>query len=231
MENSLNNLKSSISCDDIYAEETDRSLITIKRFREAWLGSTSLWDSVIFQYADYDFYFYRYAISRQEKATEPLLTNILYKVMERYRLSFKIPDDRRNAPFAFILFENNKRIGFRFEDFSLDDDVNQIIQDCNLDEAIILRAWLSGKAEEWIDRENARFINDGVKLKSVLLETFFEQYFGANEYNTFLSHIDSFLQKAKDITGYKSIKFLYYNYGYYMLLYEYLLVYYWINLI
>ena len=128
--------------------------------------------------------------------------------MERYGLSYEAPEDIRNAPFVFTLIENNRRIGFRYEDFGLDDDVNQIIQDCNLDEAIILRAWLSGKAEEWIDRENSHFINDGVKLKSVLLETFFKQYFGADEYNSFLSHINDFLQKAKDITGYKSIKFL-----------------------
>lgn len=201
-------MTNSIICDDIYAEETDRSLKTLKRFSEAWLDSTSSWDSVIFHYADSDFYFYRYAISRQEKATEPLLTIILYRVMERYGLSYEAPEDIRNAPFVFTLIENNRRIGFRYEDFGLDDDVNQIIQDCNLDEAIILRAWLSGKAEEWIDRENSHFINDGVKLKSVLLETFFKQYFGADEYNSFLSHINDFLQKAKDITGYKSIKFL-----------------------
>jgi hypothetical protein len=69
-------------CSDIYADEIKTRIKTHMRFREAWLRSSSTWNSEIFQYADPDFYFFRFTISRQEKTTEQFMTRILLRVME-----------------------------------------------------------------------------------------------------------------------------------------------------
>lgn len=45
-------------CYDIYADEIKTSIKTLMRFREAWLRSSSAWNTDLFQYADSDFYFF-----------------------------------------------------------------------------------------------------------------------------------------------------------------------------
>ena len=197
-----------VDCTDIYTEETEKSLKTLKRFREAWLRSSSGWNSEVFQYADPDFYFYRFAIDRQERNTESLLTAILYRVMERYGLSFDVPDDRRNAPFAFIIHVDKQTLGFRYIDFYEDEDVNDILKTYKVDSAYIIRTWKTGRSDEWIARENGHYLDDGVKLKAIKIEDFFDTYFAEGEYASFASCINTYLKKAREITGYKSIKFL-----------------------
>ncbi len=197
-----------VNCADIYAEEMKRSLKTLKRFREAWLRSPSIWNAELFQYADLDFYFYRFAIDCQEQSTESLLTAILYKVMDRYGLSFEVPDDRRNAPFVFIICEREKRVGCTYTDFCSDKDINGIFHTYNVDEAYIIRTWKPGRSDEWISRENKHYRDDGLKLKAIPIADFFEKYFGSEEYNTFLQSVEEYLRDARDITGYKPIRFL-----------------------
>lgn len=199
---------SKVDCTDIYTEETEKSLKTLKRFREAWLRSSSGWNSEVFQYADPDFYFYRFAIDRQERSTESLLTVILYRVMERYGLSFDVPDDRRNAPFAFIIRVDKQTLGFRYIEFYEDEDVNDILKTYKVDSAYIIRTWKTGRSDEWIARENGHYLDDGVKLQAIKIEDFFDTYFAEGEYASFASCIDIYIKKAREITGYKSIKFL-----------------------
>ena len=196
-----------ICCDDIYSYEMDRNIKTLKRFREAWLRSPSTWNTELFQYADSDFYFYRFAVERQEKNTEELLTNILYRIMERYEHNFEIPE-RRYAPFVFILCEDEKRIGFRFDDFYADEDINNIVEEYGLINACIIRTWNPERTEEWIIRENRNYEEDEIKLKTMTLKDFFDAYFGTDEYNRFVKHLNSYLNNAREIIGYKSIKFL-----------------------
>lgn len=78
-------------CSDIYADEIKTNIKTLIRFREAWLRSSSAWSTDLFQYADPDFYFFRFIIDRQEKGTEPFMTRVLLRVMERYGVSFLLP--------------------------------------------------------------------------------------------------------------------------------------------
>lgn len=197
-----------VDCTDIYSEETTKRLKTLKRFREAWLRSSSGWNSEVFQYADPDFYFYRFAIDRQERGTESLLTAILYQVMERYELSFDVPDDRKNAPFEFIIHVNGQKLGYRYIDFFEDEDVNDILNNYNVDSAYIIRTWKAGRSDEWISRENGSYQEDGVRLRAIKIEDFFNTYFAEGEYESFIACIDKYLKEAKEITGYKSIKFL-----------------------
>lgn len=196
-----------ISCDDIYSYEMDRSIKTLKRFREAWLRSSSTWNTELFQYADSDFYFYRFAVERQEKNTEELLTNILYRILERYKYNFEIPE-HRYAPFVFILCEDEKRIGFRFDDFYADEDINDIVEEYGLINACIIRTWNPERTEEWIIRENRNYEENEIKLKTMTIKDFFDTYLGTDEYNLFVKHLNAYLNNAREITGYKSIKFL-----------------------
>ena len=188
---------------DIYADEIKTNIKTHMRFTEAWLQSSSIQNSELFQYADPDFYFFRFTISRQEKSTEHFLTRILLRVMERYGISFEIPDNT----FAFIISDKGKRYGYRFNDFDQDKDVNALLRQNEVDEAFILSTWKPGRADEWISSKNIQYEANGQKLKVISLATFFKQYFGDTEYLDFLSAIDQYLKEAREITGYKSIKY------------------------
>lgn len=190
-------------CSDIYADEINTNIKTLIRFRESWLRSSSAWSTDLFQYADPDFYFFRFIIDRQEKGTEPFMTRVLLRVMERYGISFEIPDNT----FAFIISDKGKRYGYRFIDLYQDQDVIAILRQSEVDKAFILRTWKPGRADEWISRENDQYVAEGHKLKAISIMTFFEQYFGVEEYEDFLSAIDQYLKDGREITGYKSIKY------------------------
>lgn len=200
--------RKSIDCSDIYINEMTKSIKTLKRFRELWLNSRTTWNSELFQYADPDFYFYRFAIDRQEKSTEILLTNILYQVMAKYELDFEISEFGNSEPFTFVICEGEERFGYRFADFYPDEDVNTILEEYELDKAFILRTWKPGKTDEWILRENKQYLEDGIKIEAIMISEFFQKYFGVDEYNVFTEHLNRYLQETREITGYKSIKFL-----------------------
>ena len=71
----------------------------------------------------------------------------------------------------------------------------------------ISRSGSSRHSTPWIARDNAHYEADGVNLRAESLETFFKHYFGETEYNDFLKAIDQYTKDAREITGYKSIKF------------------------
>lgn len=200
--------RNKIDCSDIYAEEMEHSIKILKKMRERWIRSSSAWNSELFQYADNDFYLYRFIVDRLEKSTIPLLSNILIRAMERYGLSIKKLPDTRSAPFRFIIRNSEGRTGYRFEDFFCDENVNEIVKTYNVDTAVVIRTWKPGKADEWISRDNEQYQQDGLKKQEISLKTFFIKCFGQEEYDSFLSHLKGYLQEAREITGYQSIKFL-----------------------
>lgn len=190
-------------CSDIYADEIRKQINTLKQFKEVWIHSSSDWNTDLFQYADPDFYFFRFAIGRQERSTEPFLVRVLSRVMDRYGIAYESPSDF----FAFIISEAGRKTGFRFELFYKDQDVNAILQQNGLDEAVILYASKPGRADDWIAEDNKNYAGDGLKLRAESLGTFFKHYFGQAEYGDFLKAIDQYTKEAREITGYKSIKF------------------------
>ena len=113
-------------CSDIYTDEIKKQINTLKRFREAWLRFPGDWATSLFQYADPDFYFFRFTIDRQEKSTEPFLIRVILRIMERYGIVFEIPADT----FAFVITEAGRKKGYRFEDFYMahvDDDADMTV--------------------------------------------------------------------------------------------------------
>lgn len=191
----------------IYKEEFNNSLNLQKRLRESWLKSSSSWNDELFQYADPDFYFYRFIINRQERNTSTVLTNILFRLMDQYKIDY-IPAKSKSSPFPFTITTNNIKVGYRFSDFFYDDDIEAILQENNVKKAIIIRTLKPEYSTKSISRDNSRYKEDKLPINVINLEDFFNQFFGNNEYNIFLQHLKNYLDKIKNITGYKSIKFL-----------------------
>ena len=191
-------------CADIYADEIKKQINTLINFKETWLRSSADWNTNLFQYADPDFYFFRFAIDRQEKSTEPFLLRVLPRVMERYGIDFEISND---TTFCFIINENGNRHGYRFKDFYREQDVNSILFQSKLDDAFILSLSKPGRADSWIARDNEYYIANGLHLRTETLESFFHHYFGVEEYNDFLQAVNQYINVARENTGYKSIKF------------------------
>ena len=194
-----------IDCSDIYAEVVKQTIKRLKRFREAWLSSSD-YSPELFQYADPDFYFYRFAIDRQENNTNFFLKTVLYRVMERYGILFEYPSN--DSPFDFIISGEEGRTGYRFDDFNCNENVNAIVKANNIKEVVILRPFKSGAPDKWISRYNELYKKEGLKQKVISLEAFFNKHFSTVEYGTFVSFVEQYLLEAKEITGYKSIKFL-----------------------
>ena len=194
-----------IDCTDIYNEETTKSINTLKKLREAWLTFNTTWNVELFQFGDDDFYFYRFIVERQQQASGKLLTNILYRVMDRYGIPFEAPEE---APFKFILCKDEGRIGYRFEDFYADEDLNDILNYYKLNKAIIIRTWKEGKADAWISSSNRKYLDNEIRLEEVSIHQFFKDKFGIEEYIAFNTAINEYLKEARDVTGYQSIKYL-----------------------
>ena len=147
--------KQHIDCSDIYMDVTRKHLKSRRRFMETWSRSESKrFDYELFQYADLNFDFYRFAVSSCKRDTKSFLTEILFRIMGKYGLNFLIPDNGKNAPFEFILIKDNATIGFRFVDFTRDEDVNAIISDYEVNSVIIIHTWKAGIADERVDRDN-----------------------------------------------------------------------------
>lgn len=194
-----------IDCSFIYKEEIDKNLNMLKHFIEAWVKSQSIRNEELFQLADDDFYFYRFAIERQEKAAKILLTNILWRVLKEYNIPVEYSHD---APFIFIIKENHERIGYRLADFLEDEDINSILKSNHVDKAIILRTSRGKQTNNLIELENQQYKDANVNIRALSIHEFYLKQFGEEEYKAFIDSIDNYLNVTKEITGYKSVKFL-----------------------
>lgn len=197
-----------IDCKEIYLEEMAQRTKTLKRFAEKWMNLESKFDTELFQYADPEYYYYRFAIRRQEYGTIKLLLDILYRVMKEYKIAYESYTDGESSEFFFSISNNVEKIGFRFEDFFRDDDISKILRDYRVDKAVIIRPWKSGRHDERVSKINKKNKEKGINVETISLEVFFERYFSINEYKVFLSCLDNYLQESREIIGYKPIKFL-----------------------
>lgn len=194
-----------IDCSYIYKEEIDKNINMLKRFIESWVKFHSIRNEELFQFADDDFYFYRFAVERQEKAAKILLTNILRRVLKEYNLPVEYSND---APFIFIIKESHERIGYRLADFLEDEDINSILKSNHVDKAIILRTSKGNQTNKLIEQENLQYEDANVNIRALSIQEFYLKQFGEEEYKAFIDSIDNYLNVTKEITGYKSVKFL-----------------------
>lgn len=194
-----------IDCSYIYKEEIDKNINMLKHFIESWVKSQSIRNEELFQFADDDFYFYRFAVERQEKASKILLINILWRVLKEYNIPVEYSHD---APFIFIIKENHERIGYRLADFLEDEDINSILKPNHVDKAIILRTSKGKQTNKLIELENQQYKDTNVNIRALSIQEFYLKQFGEEEYKAFIDSIDNYLNVTKEITGYKSVKFL-----------------------
>ena len=194
-----------IDCSYIYKEEINKNINMLKHFIESWVKFHSIQNEELFQFADDDFYFYRFAVERQEKAGKILLTNILWRVLKEYNIPVEYSHD---APFIFIIKENHERIGYRLADFLEDEDINSILKSNHVDKAIILRTSKGKQTNKLIELENQQYKDTNVNIRALSIHEFYLKQFGEEEYKAFIDSIDNYLNVTKEITGYKSVKFL-----------------------
>lgn len=199
---------SNIEIKSITNQILSKHLKTTKRFREAWINRQSSFGENLFQYADNDFYFYRFAVNRQEQNTSEILTELLRRLLAEYGYSVLLPKEEKKAPFAFVIENRNNRKGYRFDDFYADEDINGIVDACQIDMAYIIRTWKHGDPDNWMARNNHRYSADQTKLQEISLEEFFDIYFCKQDYHSFLSVVQQYISDTREIIGFQSIKFL-----------------------
>lgn len=191
--------------DRIYSDEFKKYIQTQKRFREAWMEFDAPWNHELFQYANDDFYFYRFNVERMEKNTPRLLKDIISRLLTLYKVDW-------SEGIKPILFKcstsDGSAVGYTFDDFYEDDDIAEICNDNRVDKVFIIRTWKGAHAEEWVTRENAQYESHGIAVRAIGIADFFTSLFGKEEYRRFESHLSTFLDEIYDLVGYRSIKFL-----------------------
>lgn len=191
--------------DRIYSEEFKKYIQTQKRFREAWMEFDAPWNHELFQYANEDFYFYRFNINRMEHNTAPLLRNIIFRLLDLHNVSW-------SKGFSPVLFKcvcsGGATVGYTFDDFYEDDDIAAICKDNMVEKVYIIRTWKGDHPAEWITRENAQYESHGIAVQAISVADFFIAQFGEAEYQRFETHLATFLDEIYNLVGYRSIKFL-----------------------
>ncbi len=196
-----------VLCTDIFEREIEKAIKTLKRFREAWLKCSFHSDTELFRYADDDFYFYRFAIDREERNRISLLDNILYEVLARYNVDFEVPQDRKEVPFDFIINANSGRFGYTFENFYEDYDIAKILINYEVDKVYIIRT-VHGKGIDHILKRNEHYKNQNIYVEEIAIKKLFEEYFSIEEYFEFEKSIGEYITQSRKIMGYQSIKVL-----------------------
>ena len=205
MEENMPEIKNAL-CADIYEEEIDADIKTLKRFREAWMRHSFHSESEMFQYADDDFYFYRFAIDREEKSRISFLDSIIYRVLERYGVDFETPDQRERAPFDFIINAEDGRLGYSFEMY-YEDELPEIFDRLRIDKAYVIRT-IHGTESKFITWNNERYKRENKQIEEIPIQLFFEKYTSKQEYQEFERHINRYIEESRKILGYQSIKVL-----------------------
>lgn len=63
--------------------------------------------------------------------------------------------------------------------------------------------------EEWyeyiIADENRKNLKRGIQIEKVTIREFWEKYFGCDEYDLLVSHINAFNEQARDIIGFSTV--------------------------
>ena len=148
----------------------------------------------------------RLTVSLFQQRNDPRFS--FYPIDPRY--SRMLPEEQvKTRPFQTILTENELRCGIVF---------------CVAeDEKVFSAAFLDGQFkvdklifvkivdpnEEWyeyiIADENRNNVKRGIQIERVTIREFWEQYFGRDEYDLLVAHINAFNEQAREIIGFSTI--------------------------
>ena len=186
--------------NDLYDEEIEKSLSTLKRCREVWISKEKGRNRSLFMYADSEFYFYRFIIDRAERQSVELTKQILRRLLERYEIQSEWSTAK---PFDFIAIDKSQnRIGFRFEEFSQDKDIVEYKKTKNIQKIGII--FLNNESVDPAQYFDSR---DGL-LMPYNVKDVFELFFSGDEYSALKEKVEDYLAKCKDVIGYTSIPYL-----------------------
>lgn len=148
----------------------------------------------------------RLTVSLFQQRNDPRFS--FYPIDPRY--SRMMPEEQvKTRPFQIILTENKVKCGIVFCLAEDEDGFSAAFLDgqFNVDKLKFVK--LVEPNEEWyeyiIADENKKNEKHGIHIERVPIREFWEQYFGCDEYDLLVTHINAFNEQATDIIGFNTI--------------------------
>lgn len=121
-----------------------------------------------------------------------------------------MPEEQaKTRPFQTVLTENNVKCGIVFCVSEDEKAVSAAFMEgqFNVDKLIFVK--IVDPNKEWyeyiISDENRRNRKQGIHIEKVIIREFWDQYFGHNEYELLVTHINAFNEETRDIIGFSTI--------------------------
>ena len=148
----------------------------------------------------------RLTVSLFQQRNDPRFS--FYPIDPRY--SGMVPEQQaKTRPFQTILTENEVKCGIVF---CVTDDENNFSAafldgQFKVDKLTFVK--IVDPNEEWyeyiIADDNRKNLKRGIQIVKVTFREFWEKYFGCDEYDLLVSHINAFNEQARDIIGFSTI--------------------------
>lgn len=145
-------------------------------------------------------------ISKQKRITLLLILKIIIELLEQHGIPYEKFDCSCNIRLkGFIINSDNKRIGYSFTEIESNADNNKIINEFKLDK---LFGVLFYNDNDIIESTNRGYKCKQDERRVVSFKDFFCKFFSIQEYEKLISYMEKYLDEAKRIIGYKSIRVL-----------------------
>lgn len=131
-----------------------------------------------------------------------------YPIDPRY--SRMVPEEQaKMRPFQTILTENKVKCGIVFCEAEKENAFSAAFLDGQFKVDKLVFVKIVEPNEEWyeyiIADDNRKNAKQGILIEKVTIREFWEQYFGRNEYELLVTHINAFNEQARDIIGFSTI--------------------------
>ena len=148
----------------------------------------------------------RLTVSLFQQRNDPRFS--FYPIDPRY--SGMMPEQQaKTRPFQTILTENEAKCGIVFCVTEDEKDFSAAFLDGQFKVDKLMFVKIVDPNEEWyefiIADENRNNLKRGIQIQKVTIREFWEQYFGCDEYDLLVAHINAFNEQARDIIGFSTI--------------------------
>ena len=148
----------------------------------------------------------RLTVSLFQQRNDPRFS--FYPIDPRY--SRMLPEEQvKTRPFQTILTENELRCGIVFCVAEDEKAFSAAFLDGQFKVDKLIFVKIVDPNEEWyeyiIADENRNNVKRGIQIEKVTIREFWEQYFGHDEYDLLVAHINAFNEQAREIIGFSTI--------------------------
>ena len=148
----------------------------------------------------------RLTVSLFQQRNDPRFS--FYPIDPRY--SGMVPEQQaKTRPFQTILTENEVKCGIVFCVTEDENNFSAAFLDGQFKVDKLTFVKIVDPNEEWyeyiIADENRKNLKRGIQIEKVTIREFWEKYFGCDEYDLLVSHINAFNEQARDIIGFSTI--------------------------